>query len=165
MRADAAQWDQCEIGGFGWVIMQRLPGSHADLLMPHGELWSTSDQLVPIITGKVGKYAALCTELGAPLIVVVAADPRQSVTVDTVRGAVVGALTLSVNLDPFTDGPSSSGPLQLHPTDQVRRWHPCLSAVGWLQTGIDDPGKLTLFSHQYASALADVPLGGRIVSG
>lgn len=130
LRADAARWDQCEIGGFEWVIMQRLPESHADLLMPHSELWSTSDQLVPMITDKVNKYAALCTELGVPLVVVVAADPRQSVTVDTVRGAVVGALTLSVNLDPFTDSPSSSGPLKLHPTDHVRRWHPCLSAVG-----------------------------------
>jgi hypothetical protein len=133
--------------------------------MPHSELWSTSDQLVPIITEKVNKYAELCAELGVPLIVVVAADPRQSVTVDTVRGAVVGALTVSVNLDPFTDSPSSSGPLKLYPTDQVRRWHPCLSAVGWLQAGIDDPGTLTLFSHQYASAPADVPIGGRVGSG
>ncbi len=140
-------------------------GSHADLLIPHSELWSTSDRLVPIVTEKVNKYASLCADLGVPLVVVVAADPRSSVTVDTVRGAVTGALTLSMKLDMFADGPTSSGPLKLHQTDEARRWHPCLSAVGWLQAGIDDPGTLTLFSHQYASSTADVPVGGRIVSG
>ena len=164
-RADAAQWDECRVGDFGFVIMQRLPGSHADLLIPHSELWYTSDRLVPIVTEKVNTYASLCADLGVPLVVVVAADPRSSVTVDTVRGAVTGALTLSMKLDMFADGPTSSGPLKLHQTDEARRWHPCLSAVGWLQAGIDDPGTLTLFSHQYASSTADVPVGGRVVSG
>lgn len=164
-RADAVQADACQIGDFRFVILQRLPGSHADLLIPHSELWSTSDRLAPAITEKVNKYASLCTDLGVPLVVVVAADPRSSVTVDTVRGAVTGALTLSLKLDTFADGPTSPGPLKLHQTDEARRWHPCLSAVGWLQVGIDDPGTLTLLSHQYASTPADVPIGGRIVVG
>jgi hypothetical protein len=164
-RADATQWDECRVGSFGFVIMQRLPGSHADLLIPHSELWSTSDRLVPTITDKVNKYAELCTDLGVPLVVVVAADPRSSVTVDTVRGAITGALTLSLKLDPFADGPASSGPVKLHQTDEVHRWHRCLSAVGWLQAGIDDPGTLTLFKHQYGAAAANLPIGGRIIAG
>jgi hypothetical protein len=70
-----------------------------------------------------------------------------------------------MKLDLFADGPTSSGPLRLHQTDEVRQWHRCLFAVGWLQAGIDDPGTLTLFNHQYGGATANLPIGGRIIAG
>jgi hypothetical protein len=100
-----------------------------------------------------------------PLVVVVAADPRHSIGIDVIRGAVDGKLTLTVNLNLFKVGPSSSGPLKLHPTDTPRRRDPCLSCIAWLTAAIDDLRTLTLFNHQYAGPPAALPLGERIIQG
>ena len=151
-----------DYAGFYWIAAERLPGTHADLLVPREEIWANSDALVPTITEKVDAYAALCTRLDVPLIVVVAADPRHSIGSGLVQGAVEGKLTLTVNLNLLKVGPSSSGPLKMHATDAPHRWDPALSGVGWLQTGIDEPGSLTLFNHHHARISTDV-VGERII--
>jgi hypothetical protein len=157
---DSFQGERCF-----WTVVQQLPGTHADLVIPRREVWANSDKEVAPITQKVNTYAPLVTKLGVPFIVVVAADPRHSIGLATIRSAMEGKLTLTVNLNPFHVGPSSSGPIKWHRTDQIRKWDPALSAVAWLDAGIDHPGTLTILDHQFRHLSAGLPIGNRIIQG
>lgn len=154
-----------EGAGCRWTLARRLPGVHADLLVPRREVWANSDHEVTPIIAKVRTYASLATDLEVPLTVVVAADPRHSIRLETIRSVMEGKLTLTVNLNPFHVGASSSGPVRWHKTDEIRRWDPALSAVAWLDAGIDDPGTLTIFEHQFHRLPPALPIGGRLVQG
>jgi hypothetical protein len=157
--------DGCAIAGYSFLIVGRSPASSVDLLTPVEELWVNSDLLAELISEKVSRYASLADRLDVPFVIVVGADEQLAIDAEMVRAAVVGTLSVSLNLNLFGSGSQavSSGPLRLHADDTPRSWDPSLSAVGWLKTGIANPGTLSLFVPPASKRPHRSPLGGAIV--
>ena len=137
------------IDDYTFLVVAMSPGTQLEVLTPIEEVWVDSDSLAEDIRDKVSRYASLAENLALPLTVVVGADGALAVGADIVRSALGGQLSVSVNLNIFGvgTGSSSTGPLKMHATDAPRVWNPALSAVGWLDAGIDEPGVLTLFPN------------------
>jgi len=138
---------------YSFLVVAPSPGTHVELLTPVEEVWVDSDTLASGIRDKVSRYADLANQLDVPLIVVVGADDTLAVSADFVRSALGGPLTLALNLNPFGVGTGStkSRSLRMHATDAPRVWNSALSAVGWLQAGIDIPGTIDLFPYDKAA--------------
>jgi hypothetical protein len=52
--------------------------------------------------------------------------------------------------------------MRLNERDVPAEFHPALSAVGWLQPGIDEPGSMTIFDLPSAARRLSVPLGENV---
>jgi hypothetical protein len=137
------------IGDYAFTVVAKSPGTHLELLTPIEEVWVDSDTLAKDIRDKVSRYDDLAAQLGVPLIVVVGADDNLAVSSDVVKSALGGQLTVSINLNVWGVGTGStkSKPMKMHATDAPRSWNPVLSAVGWLEAAIDEPGVMTLFPY------------------
>jgi hypothetical protein len=137
------------VDDYTFLVVAKSPGTQLELLTPIEEVWVDSDTLARAIQEKVSRYAGLAEQLDVPLVVVVGAEDTLAVSADIVKSALSGQLSVSVNLNIFGVGmgSSTSGPLKMHTTDAPRPWNAALSAVGWLEAGIDEPGVMTLFPH------------------
>lgn len=111
---------------------------------------------------KASRYGGLATARGVPLLVVLAAEPALPLTRDLLADALAGRQALAVTLDPFGPAPTESGPFRLGERDAPAIFNPALSAVGWLQSGIDHPGSMTLFDVRSAARVLTVPLGEKV---
>jgi hypothetical protein len=140
------------IGDYVFSVVAKSPGTQVELLTPIEEVWVDSDTLAKAIRDKVSRYDDLAEQLGIPLVVVVGADDNLAVSSDTVKSALGGQLTVSVNLNVWGVGTGStkSRPMKMHATDAPRSWNAVLSAVGWLEAAIGEPGVMTLFPYDRA---------------
>ena len=159
--------DGWTIDDYAFLVVAKSPGTHFELLTPVEEVWVDSDTLAGEIRKKVSRYAELAQGLDAPLIVVVGADDALAVSSDSVKSALGGQLSVSVNLNLFGvgTGKSTSAPLKMHATDAPRVWNPALSAVGWLKAGIDEPGVITLFPYEKAARHHAIAKSDQVVLG
>ena len=154
--------EMLESQGYWFQITGHTPGTNAQLVHPQAGGWVNSDHdVVDVIRGKVKKYSGLANSCDVPFVVVLAADPRVPIDVDTVRAAMSGQLRTSVNLDPLVRSTTSPS-IKMHMKDEPTRWGPALSAVGWLRAGTDDPGTLTLMPCAEATRIHGIDVGGSI---
>lgn len=114
------------------------------------------------ISDKVSRYTGLADSLDVPLLVVLAAEPALPLSKDFLGRALAGVQALTIAFDPFRPGPIATGPMRLNEQDVPAAFDPVLSAVGWLQTGIDQPGSMTLFHVLSAARPLTVPLGENV---
>jgi hypothetical protein len=140
------------IGDYAFSVVAKSPATHLELLTPVEEVWVDSDTLAKDIRDKVSRYDDLAEQLGVPLIVVVGADDNLAISSDIVKSALGGQLTVSINLNVWGVGTGStkSRPMKMHATDAPRNWNAVLSAVGWVEAAIDEPGVMTLFPYDQA---------------
>ena len=141
------------IGDYAFTVVAKSPGTQFELLTPIEEVWVDSDTLAKDIRDKVSRYDDVAEQLGVALIVVVGADDNLAVSSDIVKSALGGQLSVSLNLNVWGIGTGStkSRPMKMHATDAPRSWNTALSAVGWLEAAIDQPGVITLFSDDKAA--------------
>jgi hypothetical protein len=151
-----------EFGDYWFQITGHMLGTNALLVHPQAGGWVNSDRdVVDVIQGKVKKYAALANIYEVPFVVVLAADPRVPIDLDTVRAAMSGQLRTSINLDPLVRS-TTSPPIKMHMKDEPTRWDPALSAVGWLRAGTHEPGTLSLMPCAQATRWHGLCVGGSI---
>jgi len=94
---------------------------------------------------KVSRYCSGADRVGAALIVVLAAESQSPLSIDLLRTALTGAQTVTMSFDIFEPGPVSSGPFSMRAENIPPAFHPSVSAIAWLEPGIENPGTLTLF--------------------
>ena len=143
-------------------VIAELPGIRADMAVPNGGDLITTEMVRDAVAGKVSRYGVLADSIGVPLVVILAAESASPLRRDLVRQALAGTQGITFNLDPFADGPVSSGTIRLNERDVPASFHSSLSLVGWLQPGVNEPGTLTMFPVASAARKFSVPLGERI---
>jgi hypothetical protein len=154
-----------EIENYVFCAVDRVPGTRAKLVPPVTPGWEGSDGLLETIHSKVKKYGPIAAKAGTPLVVALAAGVNVPVGIDLLRSALAGAQSTVISFSPF-GGPTQIGSttVKLREKDVSMDFHAGLSAVAWLQAGIDDPGTLTVFSIPSAALPHGLPLGDRIIS-
>ena len=93
---------------------------------------------------KVKAYSTLADRVDLPLLVVLAAEPASPLNEDLVRSALRGEMTTTLSFDPF-EGRSEPHTVAMRSDTTPAAFAPCLSAVGWMNPGINDPGSLAVF--------------------
>ena len=151
-----------EFQGYLFQVAFELPGLRAQVAVPTGGDWYNTDKVRAAISDKASRYTELANSLNVPLLVVLAAEPALPLSKDFVASALTGAQALTIAFDPFRPGPIASGPMRLNHQDVPAAFDPALSAVGWLETGIDQPGSMTLFHVPSAARFRSAALGDRV---
>lgn len=132
------------IQGYQFTIMGPAPGLYATMARPGGGGWFDSDMVLAAINQKVKAYAKLADRLELPLLVVLAAEPASPLSEDLVRSALKGDMSTTLSIDVFA-GKSEPHTVAMRSDRTPASFAPALSAVGWMNPGIDDPGTLNLF--------------------
>lgn len=138
------------IGRYAFQVHNRISGVRAMLSTPPALGWHNADQVLDAVREKVSRYATIASSHGWMLVVIAAAEPQSSFTGDLLRVALTGAQSIVTTLDPF--GPTRTGPhrFELRQTNEVVRFHPAVSGIGWLAAGLDEPGPLTVYPVESA---------------
>lgn len=134
------------IEGYEFRVAQPVPGLRAILHTPTGGGWVDSSLLLEEVRRKVSRYSRGARELGASLIVVVAAEAGSGMDANVLKAALAGLQSLSHSIDPLpVPGPVFQWKIKKWSTGVPETFDSALSAIGWLVAGIDSPGTLTLF--------------------
>jgi hypothetical protein len=133
------------IEDFGFGSSGPSPGAHALLAPPMGSAVYDADLVLEAIAEKVSRYAKVAEREASVLVVVLAAEPNSPLSLDLLRTALGGAQTVAMTIDFFDPGPIRTRPLSMRQEHRPAAFDPVVSAVGWLEPGIDSPGTLTLF--------------------
>ena len=134
------------IEGYEFRVAQPVPGLRAILHTPTGGGWIDSSLLLEEVRRKVSRYARGARELGASLIVVIAAEAGSGMDANVLKAALAGMQSLSHSIDSLpVPGPAFQWKIKKWSTGVPETFDPALSAIGWLVAGIDSPGTLTLF--------------------
>lgn len=147
------------------VAARALPGSlRTHLRYPYDSSTYTSYDVLDAIYGKERRYASAAYEAGIPYAIVLAGEPACPIDLDLVRAAVKGTVSISFSFDPLNINSSATvSNVQMKSHDEVEHFDPGVSAVGWLQPGVDDPGTLTLFLLRDAAHRFPMPNGPNVV--
>ncbi|WP_298338840.1 hypothetical protein [Ferrimicrobium sp.] len=137
--------DEIEIEDYVFVIAGQVPGARASLATPAGASTYNADLVLEAVREKVSRYCSGADRVGAALIVVLAAESQSPLSIDLLRTALTGAQTVTMSFDIFEPGPVSSGPFSMRAENIPPAFHPSVSAIAWLEPGIENPGTLTLF--------------------
>jgi hypothetical protein len=107
--------------------------------------WHDADQVLEAVGEKVSKYADLAQTKGLRLVVVLSAERESTFTADLLRVALTGAKSVVFNLDIF--GPSSTGPYttKILGKNEIIQFDAAVSGVGWLASGSQYPGPLSIY--------------------
>jgi hypothetical protein len=132
------------IEGYHFMIAGSAPGLYANMSIPGGGGWFDSDMVLNAVGEKVKVYSALSEVLKVPLLVVLAAEPASPLSEDLVRSALRGDMSTTLSFDPFEDK-SEPHTVAMRAGRVLAEFAPSLSAVGWMNPGIDDPGFLKVF--------------------
>lgn len=143
------------IEGYQFLVAGRVPGLYATCSIPGSGGWFDSDMVLRAINDKVKVYASLADRFELPLLVVLASEPASPLKEELVRSALKGDMTMTLSFDPFERG-SEPHTVSMRPDRTPASFAPCLSAVGWMNPGIDEPGSLIVFP--VPSARRPVPL-------
>ena len=162
LRPSIALGATSEFHGYLFQVAFDLPGLRAQVAAPTGGDWYNTDMVRGAISDKASRYTGLADSLDVPLLVVLAAEPALPLSKDFLASALAGVQALTVAFDPFRPGPIATGPMRLNEQDVPAAFHPALSAVGWLQPGIDQPGSMMLFDVPSAARTLTVPLGENV---
>lgn len=134
-----------EVGSYWFHLVNEIPGTHSRLAPPTTTGWRDAEEVLESIKAKVDRYAEIAAEVDAPLLVVIAAEPESPVSAHLLKAALLGRQSTAITLDLFHTQEVGPIELRLHERDAPIRFHPALSAVGWLAPGTSDPGTLTVF--------------------
>ena len=132
------------IRGFEFIYVDKLPGLRARLLPPGGGTWIDSDMIISQINNKVKVYSKSCESMEIPLVVIISKEPEVPLDKEQVEKVLDGVQVISNTVDPFSTS-AGSHTVQIRLENTPISFNPCLSAVGFLEPGIDDPGQLKLF--------------------
>ena len=145
--------DSLNIHGYRFQVWGTVPRLNAVLAIPGRASKLDSEFVIEAITNKVRKYAAVTNDLGAHLVVVLAAHPLAPLDIDLIRSALEGHLTLTVRFPPDARGTIADWKVQMQSDDSAECFDPALSAVGWIKTNLGDPDLTLLRVDSAASPL------------
>lgn len=152
-----------ECTGYRFQVAFDLPGLRAEVVAPRGGDWYNTDVVRRAINDKASRYTGLAESLDVPLLVVLAAEPSLPFSKSLVSSALAGAQALEFSLDPFRPDTITIPPMRFNQLDVPAVFHPALSAVGWLEPGIDQPGSIILFDVPSAARSLTVPFGENVL--
>jgi hypothetical protein len=138
--------DEVIVDGYSFGILGVAPGLRAMLSPPTTGAAFDADMIVGTINEKVSRYAAACEARALPLVIVLAAEAAAPMDLGLLKTALAGTQTVRLALDPFAPvgQPIASHSVQLRQFDKPAPIDPSVSAIGWLDPGVDTPGRLTL---------------------
>ena len=131
-------------GDYEFAIIGQMPGLYAGLAPPYGGGNVDSDMVIEAISEKTSKYRAAASELKAALVVVLASEPSAALSLDLLKSALAGKQTLSFSFSVGLPGQLASSKVRMRATETPEVFDPALSAIGWLNPGIPDPGSLVM---------------------
>lgn len=141
-----------EIGGYVFRVgAVRIPGLRARLHTPEGGGWADSDTVLKAVRAKVLRYASATHSRAGYLLVVLSAEDGAGLQLNQLSSALAGKQTLSVSLDRLP-GPGNliAWKTPRWSSDEPETFDPALSAIGWLEVKVEEPGPLTLIPIQSA---------------
>jgi hypothetical protein len=133
------------LGDYLFAAAAPVPEAHVVLATPASTGTYDADLVLDAVRAKASRYAQIAEAHDASLVVILAAELRSPLTLDLLRTSLRGTQAVTMSLDLFSPGPVRSRTVQMRQRDEAALFHPCVAAVGWLETGISAPGTLTLF--------------------
>lgn len=130
-----ASGDSYEVCGYRFQVAGPSPfADRAFLPRPNEGGAVDTDVVMDVIRTKTGRYRQLATELGAALVVVVAAQPDTPMDVEMVRAALDGRQAMTFLVPPSPSGPLGDVTMRMKMEHTAPTLYSALSGVGWVTT-------------------------------
>lgn len=131
--------DCLNVDGYRFQVWGTVPRLNAVLAIPGRTSRLDSEFVIDAINNKVRKYVAVTNDLGAQLVVVLAAHPLAPLEIGLIRSALEGRLSLTVRFPPDARGTIADWKVRMRSDDAAACFDPVLSAVGWIKANLGDP--------------------------
>jgi hypothetical protein len=154
--------DALNVDGYRFQVWGTVPRLNAVLAIPGRTSRLDSEFVVDIINNKVRKYAAVTKDLGAHLVVVLAAHPLAPLDIGLIRSALDGRLSLTVRFPSDARGIIADWTVQMRSDEAAECFGPVLSAVGWIKANLGDPD-LTLLPVESAALPLPPLISDRVI--
>jgi hypothetical protein len=164
LRTSTATGHSVVIGSNRYSVVERARGGlRAQLRFPFDSSTYTTYDVLAAIDIKERRYAGAAEKAKVPCAVVLAGEPACPISLDMVRSALKGTVSMSLAFDILNVNMSVSvSGIKIKATEEPERFDPGLSAVGWLEPGTDDPGELTIFALRSAARTFPIPYGPKV---